>query len=122
MRNILYSTRVKMKVLHEEGCRCRQIATRRRCRHTTARVIIKRFQQSGSLKDKPRSGRPRCCTTIDDSVLLRQCRTNAKKTDPELKRQRSEQVRVQCTTRTVRGRLLNYGFKSRIVRKKPLIT
>ena len=92
MRNILYSTRVKIKVLHEEGCRCRQIATRRRCRHTTARMIIKKLQQSSSLKDEPKSGRARCSTARDDCVLLRLYRTDRKKTAPELKRRSSQSM------------------------------
>jgi len=105
-RNIWYSTRVKVQVLHEEGCNYRQNATRFECRHTTAKMIIKRFQQSDSPKDKPRSGRPRCSIARDDCVLLRPCRTDKNKIAPELKRQSSEQSEVQCTTRTVRGRLL----------------
>ena len=86
-RNIPYSTRVKMQVLHEEGCNYRQIATRCGCRHTTARIIIKIFLQSGSLKEKSRIGRPRCSTARDDRVLIRLCWTDRKKAAPELKRQ-----------------------------------
>ena len=70
-RNMTYSIRVKMQVLHEDGCSYRQISTRCGYRYTTARIIIKWFQQSGSLKDKPRIGRPRCSTARDDRVLLR---------------------------------------------------
>ena len=117
-RNIPYSTCVKMQVLHEEGCSYRQITTRCGCRHTTARMIIRRFQQSGSLKDKPRSGRSRCSTARDDRVMLRLCRIDRKKTAPELRRQWSEKSRVQCTTRTVRGRILKHGFKSCVARRK----
>ena len=40
-RNMLYTTRMKMQVLHEEGCCYRQIATRCGCRDTIARIIIK---------------------------------------------------------------------------------
>jgi len=50
------------KMLHEGGCSYRQIATRCGCRHTTDSIIIKRLQQSGNLKDKPRIGRPKCST------------------------------------------------------------
>jgi len=85
-------------------------------------MIVTRFQQSGSHKDRPRSGRPRCSTTRDDSVLLRLCRTDRKKTALELKRQGSEQSGVQCTIRNVRGRLLKHSFNSCIARKTPLVT
>ena len=110
-RNIPYSTRVKMQVLHEEGCSYRQIATRCWCRHTTVRMIIKRFQQSGRLKDKHRSGRLRCSTARDNRVLLHLCRTDRKKTAPELKRQWSEQSKVQCITGTVRWATFETWFQ-----------
>ena len=61
-RNILRATRVMIHVLHEEGYNYRQIAIRCGCRHMAARMKFKRFQESDSLNDKPRSGRPRCYT------------------------------------------------------------
>ena len=61
-RNTLRATRVMIQVLHEDGYNYRQIATRCGCRHMTAIIIFKRFQESDSLNDKPRSGRPRCST------------------------------------------------------------
>jgi len=51
-------------------------------------------------------------------VPLRLCRTDTKKTAPELKQHWSEQSGAQCTTRTVRGQLLKHGFNSCIERKK----
>ena len=113
-RNIPYSTRVKMQVLHEEGCGYYQIATKCGCMHTTARMIIKKLQQSSSLKDEPKSGRARCSTARDDCVLLRLYRTDRKKTAPEPKREWSEQSGIQ----SVRRKLLKHGFKSCIARKK----
>jgi len=62
-----------MQVFHEDVCNYRPIATKRECRHTIARMIIKGFQQSGSLKDKLRSGRPRLSTPRDDRILLCLC-------------------------------------------------
>ena len=114
-----YTTRVKMQVLHEEGCSYRQIAT---CRNTTARMIINRFQLSGSLKDKPRSRRPRCGTTRDDRVLLRLCRADRKKTAPELKRQWSEQLGGPVYNQNCSWATFETWFKSCIARKKSLIT
>ena len=116
-RNIPYSTRMKMHVLHKEGCRNLQIATRWGCMHTTARMIITILQQSDSLNGKPRSGRLRCRRASDDRVLLCLCLTDTHKTALELKRQWSEQSGVQLTTINVRGRLLNHGFNSCIGRK-----
>ena len=117
-RNIPHATHVKIQLLHEEECSYCHIATRCECRHTTARMVNKIFQQqSGKLKDKPRSGRPRCNTATDNRVALHLCRTDRKKTAPELKRQWSEQSGVQCITRAVRGRLLKHSFKSCIARK-----
>jgi len=89
--------------------------------HIFSRMINKIFQQSGNLKDKSRSGQPRCSTARNDHVLLCLCQTDRRKTAPELKWQWSEQSGVQCTTRTVHGQLLKHGFKSCIARKNPLI-
>ncbi|KAI3374414.1 hypothetical protein L3Q82_006238 [Scortum barcoo] len=56
-----------------------------------------------------------------DRILIHMYRENHRMTSQELQQQWSNQTGVQCSTRTVRGRLLDHGLRSYKTVKKPLI-
>ena len=82
------------------------------------------MKESGSVEDRPRSGRPRLSSAIDDDrelvriISLR----NRRLTNTQLKRERNEMSLVSCSSRIVRRRLDDAGLYGRVARKKPLLT
>uniref|UniRef100_A0A668ANT3 Transposase Tc1-like domain-containing protein n=1 Tax=Myripristis murdjan TaxID=586833 RepID=A0A668ANT3_9TELE len=82
---------------------------------------LQKYRQTNSLEDKPRSGRPRVSSARNDRILIRMCRQNCRMTSQELQQQWSNQTGVQCSTRTVRGQLLDHGLRSYKAIKRPLI-
>uniref|UniRef100_A0A4W6EPE3 Transposase Tc1-like domain-containing protein n=1 Tax=Lates calcarifer TaxID=8187 RepID=A0A4W6EPE3_LATCA len=77
-----------------------QIARKCRCSPSAVGYTLQKYRRTNSLEDKPRSGRPRVSSAGNDRILICMCR---------------------CSTRTVRGQLLDRGLRSYKVVKKPLI-
>ena len=57
--------------LHNEGLSERNISAKLKVSKTAVHQSIKKFEQYGSYKDLPRSGRPRKPTVRDDHVMKR---------------------------------------------------
>ena len=55
--------------LHVAGYKLQQIANRLQCMQSSVCYAIRRFQETGSNLDRPRSGRPRVSTRADDTYL-----------------------------------------------------
>ena len=120
-RNLTQETRLKIQILSQEGYSCRQIARKCRCSPSAVGYTLQKYRRTNSLEDKPRSGRPRVSSARNDRILIRMCRENRRMTSQELQQQWSNQTGVQCSTRAVRGRLLDHGLRSYKAVKKPLI-
>ena len=98
------------------------IASRVKCSHSAVSKTLKRLKESGSVDDRPRSGRPRLSSARDDRELVRICLRNRRLTSTQLKRDWNETSLVSCSSRTVRRRLDDAGLYRRVARKKPLLT
>ena len=112
-------TRNLTQIISQEGYSCRQIARKCRCSPSAVGYTLQKYRQTNSLEDKPRSGRPRVSSARNDRILIRMCRENHRMTSQELQQQLSNQTVVQCSTRTVCGRLLDHGLRSYKAVKKP---
>uniref|UniRef100_A0A3P8U370 Transposase Tc1-like domain-containing protein n=1 Tax=Amphiprion percula TaxID=161767 RepID=A0A3P8U370_AMPPE len=80
-----------------------------------------KYRQTNSLEDIPSSGRLRVSSARTDRIPIGMCRENHRMTSQELQQQCSIQTGGQCSTRTVRGKLLYHGLRSYKAVKKPLI-
>ncbi|XP_054455972.1 N-acetyllactosaminide beta-1,3-N-acetylglucosaminyltransferase 3-like [Anoplopoma fimbria] len=81
--------------------------------------IRKRFEETGDVFDKPRSGRPRKTTAREDSLLARKSKASPFSTAAELHQALSPQVPV--STRTVCRILSRNGLHGRISAQKPAL-
>uniref|UniRef100_A0A4W6G8Q0 Transposase Tc1-like domain-containing protein n=1 Tax=Lates calcarifer TaxID=8187 RepID=A0A4W6G8Q0_LATCA len=120
-RNQMQETCLKIQILSQEGYSCHQIARKCRCSPSAVGYTLQKYKRTNSLEDKPRSGRPRVSSARNDHILIHMCRENLPMTSQELQQQWSNQIGVQCSTRTVCGRLLDHGLRSYKAAKKPLI-
>lgn len=81
--------------------------------------IRKRFEETGDVFDKPRSGRPRKTTAREDRLLSRKSKASPFSTAAELHQAWSPQVPV--STRTVCRILSRNGLHGRISAQKPAL-
>ena len=66
MGKISLIERQKVILLHEEGYSQRHISSKTGYSKTAVTEIIKKFRETGSLKDRKKSGRPTKRTNDDD--------------------------------------------------------
>lgn len=80
--------------------------------------IGKSFEECGSTERKRRSGRPRCTSKREDSMIRRAVVRNPFLSSQEI----LSENRLQTSSRTVRRRLFrDFRLRSRIAAKKPLL-
>ena len=97
------------------------------CRETgygekAVRITIRNYEKHQTIKELPRSGRPRKSSGREDRTLVRLSLADRHLTSPPLRREWEESTGVQVSTRTVRRRLVDNGLKGCRARKKPLLT
>jgi len=120
--NLTSEARSVIVFLHKEGYSVRKISEKVGKAKTTVYQIIKKFMETGSVADRPRSGRPRISTPRDDKVLIRISKKDRHKTSPELAKEWSESTGTTASTSLVRQRLLSHGLHGCKARRKPLLT
>lgn len=109
-------------LMHQESISNVRIAHRCGCSESTVSRLIKRFKTEGTVDKKPRSGRPRLSSKRADASLTRLCRKHRFASSATLAREWSESTSVIASSRTVRRRLREAGFKAHVPRRKPVLT
>ena len=96
--------------------------------HVSTAIISKlyrRYRQTGSVKDRPRSGRPKVTTLVEDrrirALALRRRFVTAPAIRSQIHEARGQGAR-HVSTQTIRNRLHTQGIKSRKPAKKPALT
>lgn len=125
-----------MPLEHEEGCeidsetknqfigavnagqKVAQAARHYGIKTSTARNITAKFRNTGSVKNLPRSGRPRALTSADKRHLIRAVRKERRKPLAKVGNALGLNVSVQ----TLRNALKEKNYHRRIARKVPLLT
>ncbi|KIJ98565.1 hypothetical protein K443DRAFT_65795, partial [Laccaria amethystina LaAM-08-1] len=85
---------------------------------STAADIWKRYQQTGSTKNRPRSGRPKVVT----DRLKRQIINAAKKSRRQPFQEIANNLEPQISDATIRNVLAEEGYHRRVARKVPYLT
>ena len=83
-------------------------------------MIRKRYEETGDIFDKPRSGRPHKTTAREDCLLARKSKASPFSTSAELHETWSP-GQVPVSTRTVCGILSRNGLHGRISAQKPAL-
>lgn len=114
--------RIKIQLLHEQKKSQVEIANIVKCSRCAVQSAIKRFADTGSHTNKPRTGRKRVTTERQDRKLIRESLKNRKKTSSELAAALSEEIGYPISARTARRRLGDAGLKGCKARKKPWLS
>lgn len=88
----------------------------------TVQTIVKNYINNKSVENNPRSGRPKKLTRRDVSFILKEVNKDPKISAPKLAEHIEECSNIIVHPRTIRNALHENGFKSRVARKKPLIS
>lgn len=102
------------------GMSFRQIGRELGHHHSNISKLWTKYQVTGDVKDRPRSGRPCCTTRREDRALYRLVRRHPFANSTQLKRMWLP--RRQISTKTVRRRLRSDGYFCRRPIKRPLLT
>ncbi len=108
----------------QAGRTVRNVAATFHVSPTTISNLIRRYNATGSVKDRPRSGRPRVTDAAEDrSILLMSLRKRTRSAPSiraEVRRRRRNQQGLSI--QTVRNRLRAGGLRARKPAKKPKLT
>ena len=84
--------------------------------------LVKKHQETGSVEDRARTGRPRATTVRQDRILVRTSLRNRRLTAPELKCSWKQEANANMSVQTVRRRLHEKGLRGCVAAKKPKLT
>ena len=121
-RNLSVEERARVVALHDEGYSGRAIARKLKIRPYTVQEIIKKVEETGTVRDRPQSGRRTSTTPRQDRLLTHLSLLNRKATSRIIKRDFEDVTNVDISTRTVRRRLLKSGLRGCVAARKPLRT
>lgn len=119
---LTHDQRVQIITLRAEGLGYQQLADRYHVRKATIIALLQKHEDTGSIDDRARSGRPKISTVRQDRALLRLSSANPRITSRGLSQQWQETSGVRAHPRTVRRRLFSAGRYSYVAPKKPLLT
>lgn len=108
--------------LLQSGLSVREVGRRLEVSHSVIQRLNQRFMETGSVRDRQRSGRPRITDARDDRCVvlaaLRERRTSARVLRQHLRDTRN----VNVSTDTIRRRLREQGIRARRPAVRPVLT
>lgn len=119
--NISNEDRLRVVLKAEQGISHRQIAREMNINRKSVDRIVKKHQETGSVKDRERSGRPKLSTIRDDRALVRTSLSDRQLTAPQLRTHWFLSTGVASSVTTVKSRLSEAGLRGCIAVKKPLL-
>ena len=88
---------------------------------TTITSVLKKHQQTGSVKNKKRSGRKKTFTARDKTALIRLTKANRRLNLQEITAKLNEAKTTTFSTKTVQRALHSEGYRRRVIKKKVLV-
>ena len=113
--------RTRAVVLMEMGVSCREVSRQLNVYVKTVYGIKKRLGGTGSVADRPRSGRPKKTSVRQDRALVRYSLSDRRLTSPELRQRMESELGVTVSSSTIRKRLNSAGIRGCVAVKKPLL-
>lgn len=106
--------------MHTSGMSCRAIGANLNFHHTTISRLINKHRDTGEVKDRPRTGRPRKTTAREDRLVARLARAQPILNSRVLRQRWMINARV--STSTVRRRLRAAGLRACRPVRRPFLT
>ncbi|KAL7643030.1 UNVERIFIED_CONTAM: hypothetical protein RMT77_006319 [Armadillidium vulgare] len=117
-KNENIALRAKIVALFETGMKKTHISRELGVTLKTVQKWIKRNEEEGDLRDRPRSGGPRCTTPHEDNKIIENARRNPFTNAREIQRQ----LQMNCSDETIRRRFHEAGIHHRIPAVKDKLT
>lgn len=114
-------TRSAILTLHQEEYSVRNIASRLNLKKSTVNLTVRRFEQTGTLADRNRPGRPRTTSRGEDERIKLLSKRNRRLTAPEITAEMNRTRNRNVSVSTVKRRLKEANLHGRIATRKPLL-
>jgi transposase len=115
-------TRYEAIFLRNQGLSHRQIANKLNIAYSNVARILKRFTETGDIKDRRRSGRPAVTTQRDERLLIRLMKHDRKLSSNALCHKLNNTSGIKVSSRTVRRILHRNNYMWRSACKKPRLS
>ena len=112
----------KALALSEEGYTQREIAIRVGCSQKSVSDILKKQQDTGTVRDKKIPGRKRKTTAKEDRIMVRKSKSERFKAAPEIRAEMQIEHGVNVSSSTARRRLREADLSGYKSRQKPRLT
>nr|CAH7742155.1 unnamed protein product [Callosobruchus chinensis] len=114
--------RTRIIALWQEGLSRHQIANRLNVVRSTVSRTIRRYEETGEVNSRPRTGRPTVSTRREDRYIAQLARRERSVTVPVLRSQFQRTFNRVISTATIRRRVLASGLRCRRPLRVPLLT
>lgn len=114
--------RAQIVALSEEGISKAELARRFNVSWTAISKLLAKYNTHGTVERRPGSARPRSTSARQDRHLCRMSLRNPTSVSRRLTQEFNQQMQLNISSRTVRRRLVESGLKTKIAKRKPLLT
>ncbi|GFU49051.1 transposable element Tcb1 transposase [Trichonephila clavipes] len=108
--------------LRNKGLTYRAIGIQLNISLFTVRSIVKKFNETGSIKNKVRSGRPGMFSAREKRSIIKEVKKNPKISAPQLAKNVANTSHKTLSAQTIRNVLHEESYYGRAARKKPFIS
>ena len=115
-------------VFAEEGMSLRSISAKLSISCNAVKSILRRYTETGSVQDRPRSGQPQVTSSDVDRRIMMSSLRDRRKTSVDIAESINGEGCTQTQSqggnvspRTIQRRLQNFGLHGQVARKKPLL-
>jgi len=108
--------------MKKRGCSYGEIAETLGASKSTIHNIIERYNETGNLGERVRSGRPKISTVADDRLLVRIAKKNRRLPSHQLAKQWALSNGSTASPSLVRSRLISIGMEWKAAARKPRLS
>ncbi|GBN27051.1 Transposable element Tcb1 transposase [Araneus ventricosus] len=113
----------KLTICHwKHGSSKRKIGEIVNVSKSTVHNIISKYKKTKSVKNKPRTGCPRCFTELEERWIVRKVICNPKTSAVKLTLKAQQRFNKSVSPEMVRDILRKYNFHGRVARRKPFLS
>ena len=119
MPRVSLNDRKELIKLRNAGLSNREIGRRLKCDVKTLRITVQKHQKTGTVRDAPKSGRPRVTSYREARAIKIRSLGNRFETSPQIQKQCNLVEKRSLTT--INNRLKECKLQGCIARRKPMI-
>lgn len=114
--------RVKIVTLRDEGFTLREITSRTGANRRKIQRVCKKFRETGSFEDRPRTGRPPLLNERKKRTIAQILRKGEASTAESIRKEAKAHHEIEVSRDTIARTLKSFGYVARIKVKKPGLT